>query len=143
MTINQISIFLENKSGQLSEIAGILAENNIDLRALYIAETMDYAVLRIISTNAEEASRVLLSQGFILSMTPVVAVEIPDEPGGLARLLEVLAKAECDLEYVYSVFGKKEGMAYMILRVADINRLEDILDSNGLNSVGGEQLGID
>lgn len=143
MTINQISIFLENKSGQLSEIAGILAENNIDLRALYIAETMDYAVLRIISTKAEEASRVLLSQGFILSMTPVVAVEIPDEPGGLARLLEVLAKAECDLEYVYSVFGKKEGMAYMILRVADINRLEDILDSNGLNSVGGEQLGID
>ena len=143
MTIQQISIFLENKSGQLSEIADILAEHDIDLRAIYIAETTDYAVLRIIATKSQEASKVLLERGFILSMTPVVAVEVPDKPGGLANLLDVLAGAECDLEYMYSVFGKKEGMAYMVLRVADIEKLEDILSKNGLNCVDGKQLGIE
>lgn len=143
MTIQQISVFLENKSGQLSEIAGILAENDIDLRAIYIAETTDYGVLRLIATKPQEASRVLLEHGFILSMTPVVAVEVPDHPGGLASLLDILAKADCDLEYMYSVFGKKEGMAYMILRVSDTGRLEDILTGNGLNCVDGKQLGTD
>lgn len=142
MTIQQISVFLENRSGQLSEITSILAENNVDLRAIHIAETADYGVLRLITANPQEASRILLENGFILSMTPVVAVAVTDEPGGLAKLLDILAGSGLDIEYMYSVFGSKEGQAYMIFRVADIKHMEEILVKNNIASVDGEALGI-
>lgn len=142
MTIQQISVFLENRSGQLSEITSILAENNVDLRAIHIAETADYGVLRLITANPQEASRILLENGFILSMTPVVAVAVTDEPGGLAKLLDILAGSGLDIEYMYSVFGSKEGQAYMIFRVADIKHMEEILAKNNIASVDGEALGV-
>lgn len=142
MTIQQISVFLENRSGQLSEITGLLAEQHIDLRAIHIAETADYGVLRLIAADPQEASRILLEHGFILSMTPVIAVTVPDEPGGLAKLLAILAKAGMDIEYMYSVFSRRESLACMIFRVADIQRMEDILTENGISSVDGGALGI-
>lgn len=142
MTIQQISVFLENRAGQLAEITGVLADNKVDLRAIHIAETADYGVLRLITANPQEASKLLLEHGFILSMTPVMAVAVPDEPGGLARLLAIFAKAELDIEYMYSVFGRKEGMAYMIFRVSDVQRLEELLSENGLAPVDGGALGI-
>lgn len=85
----------------------------------------------------------MLEHGFVLSMTPVMAVEVPDEPGSLARLLDILAKAGVTIEYMYSVFGRRDGMAYMIFRVADTKQLEDILAGNGLSPVGGDALGIE
>ena len=91
MTIHQISVFLENRAGQLAEITGVLAQKGIDLRAINIAETSDYGVLRLIADNPQAAATTLLEQGFILSMTPVVAVGGPDQPGGLAQVLDVLA----------------------------------------------------
>lgn len=142
MTIQQISVFLENRAGQLAEITGVLADNKVDLRAIHIAETADYGVLRLITANPQEASKLLLEHGFILSMTPVMAVAVPDEPGGLARLLAIFAKAGLDIEYMYSVFGRKEGMAYMIFRVSDVQRLEELLSENGLAPVDGGALGI-
>lgn len=142
MTIQQISVFLENRSGQLSEITGLLAEQHIDLRAIHIAETADYGVLRLIAADPQEASRILLEHGFILSMTPVIAVTVPDEPGGLAKLLAILAKAGMDIEYMYSVFSRRESLACMIFRVADIQRMEDILTENGISSIDGGALGI-
>lgn len=142
MTIQQISVFLENRTGQLSEITYVLANSKVDLRALHIADTADYGVLRLITSNPAEASKALLENGFILSMTPVMAVEVPDEPGGLARLLNILAKAGLDIEYMYSAFGQKGGSAYMIFRVADVQQMEDILKENALTTVGGEALGI-
>ncbi len=142
MTIQQISVFLENRSGQLSEITDLLARNHVDLRAIHIAETADYGVLRLITANAQETTQILLSQGFVLSVTPVTAVAVPDEPGGLARLLNILAKAEVDIEYMYSVFGRKDDYAYMIFRVADAKRLEEILADNGISPVDGEALGL-
>lgn len=142
MTIQQISVFLENRSGMLSEITGVLAENNVDLRAIHIAETTDYGVLRLITANPQEASRILLEHGFIVSMTPVTAVAVPDEPGGLAKLLDILAKAGLDIEYMYSVFGRKDEFAYMIFRVADTNHLEEILLSRNIRPVDGDVLGI-
>lgn len=142
MTIQQISVFLENRTGQLSEITDVLANSKVDLRALHIADTADYGVLRLITSNPAEASKALLENGFILSMTPVMAVEVPDEPGGLARLLNILAKAGVDIEYMYSAFGQKGGSAYMIFRVADVQQMEDILKENALTTVGGEALGI-
>ena len=142
MTIHQISVFLENRSGQLAEITATLSENHVDLRAISIAETADYGVLRLIVDDAQRASSILLEHGFILTMTPVVAVAVPDRPGGLSQVLGVLSAAGMDIEYMYSVFGQKNGLAYMIVRVADPAALEDVLTKNGLASVPGEELGI-
>ncbi len=142
MTIQQISVFLENKTGQLSEITDILSENHIDLRAIHIAETTDYGVLRVIVDKPQEAASILLDHGFILSMTPVVAVAVPDRPGGLASVLRILSKEEIDIEYMYSVFGQSNGLAYMIFRVSDAARLDAVLTANSLSSAKGEDLGI-
>ncbi len=142
MTIHQISVFLENRSGQLAEITATLSENNVNLRAISIAETADYGVLRLIVDDAQRASSILLEHGFILTMTPVVAVAVPDRPGGLAAVLSVLSEAGMDIEYMYSVFGQKNGLAYMIFRVGDPAALDALLKRNGLTSVSGDELGI-
>ena len=104
MSIHQISVFLENRTGQLAEITRLLAENHVDLRAISIAETADYGLARMIVNDAQKASNILLQHGDILSMTPVWAVEVPDRPSGLADLLSVLAENHIDVEYMYSLF---------------------------------------
>lgn len=142
MTIHQISVFLENRAGQLAEITGVLAQKGIDLRAINIAETSDYGVLRLIADKPQAAATTLLEQGFILSMTPVVAVSVPDQPGGLAKVLDVLAKENIDVEYMYSVFGQVNGLAHMVFRVADTDKLISILKGNGLEPISSENLGI-
>ena len=142
MSIQQISVFLENRAGQLAEITSVLAQNNIDLRAIHIAETTDYGVLRMIASRPQEAATILLNHGFIVSMTPVVAAAVPDRPGGLAQLLAVLAQAELDIEYMYSMFGRGDGLAYMIFRVKDHEHLETILRSHGVTPAGEEELGL-
>ena len=110
MSINQISIFLENKTGQLAEITGLLAENHINLRAISIAETADYGVLRIIADDAEKATSVLLANGNILSMTPVTVVAVEDKPAGLSELLTLLSKGNVPIEYMYSLFTHQNGL---------------------------------
>ena len=142
MTIHQISVFLESRAGQLAEITGVLAQKGIDLRAINIAETSDYGVLRLIADNPQAAATTLLEQGFILSMTPVVAVSVPDQPGGLAKVLDVLAKENIDVEYMYSVFGQVNGLAHMVFRVADTDKLISVLKDNGLEPISSENLGI-
>lgn len=142
MTIHQISVFLENRAGQLADITGILADAQIDLRAINIAETADYGVVRLIADKPQEAATTLLEQGFILSMTPVVAVSVPDTPGGLAKVLDVLAKENIDVEYMYSVFGQVDGLAHMVFRVADTEKLIAVLKDNGVEPISGENLGI-
>ena len=142
MTVYQISVFLENRAGQLAEITGVLAQKGIDLRAINIAETSDYGVLRLIADNPQAAATTLLEQGFILSMTPVVAVSVPDQPGGLAKVLDVLAKENIDVEYMYSVFGQVNGLAHMVFRVADTDKLISVLKDNGLEPISSENLGI-
>lgn len=132
MIIHQLSVFLENRAGQLAEITGILAENNIDLRAINIADTTDYGVLRLIVNDTKKASDILLKHGFILSMTPVTAVSVPDEPGGLNKLLQVTAKEKIDIEYMYSVFGEEQGNAVMVLRVNDTEQLNKALLTAGI-----------
>lgn len=100
MTVHQISIFLENRAGQLAKVTRVLADNNIDMRAISIAETTDYGVLRLIVNDAELATGILLDHGFILSMTPVHVVAVPDQAGGLAPVLEAIAEGELDIEYM-------------------------------------------
>lgn len=142
MTIPQISVFLENKAGQLADITGILSQNQVNMRAINIAETTDYGVLRLIVDDAAKASSILLEKGFILTMTPVVGVAVPDTPGGLSRVLSVISGAEIDVEYMYSVFGQKDGQACMIFRVADSDGLTAVLEKNGVGTIAGEDLGL-
>ena len=142
MTIPQISVFLENKAGQLADITSILSDNQINMRAINIAETADYGVLRLIVDDASKASSILLEQGFILTMTPVVGVAVPDTPGALSKVLGVISRAEIDVEYMYSVFGQRDGQACMIFRVADSDALTKLLEANGIGTITGEDLGL-
>ena len=140
--INQISVFLENKAGELAEITKVLAENNVNLRAISIAETADYGVLRMIADDSEKATRVLMKNGNIISMTPVSVIEVPDRPAGLSDVLGIFAKAEIDIEYMYSLFAQGEGKAYMVFRVADKQKLIDEIKNNSLKAVSEEELGL-
>ena len=142
MNIHQISVFLENRTGQLAEITRLLAKENIDIRAISIAETADYGLARMIVDDSHKASSILLEHGDILSMTPVYAVEVPDRPAGLAELLAVLAEAQVDVEYMYSLFTHKDGNAYMVLRISDEAKFLSTLGDNKIKVVGKEELGL-
>lgn len=142
MTIPQISVFLENKAGQLADITSILSENQVNMRAISIAETADYGILRLIVDDASRASTILLEQGFVLTMTPVVGVAVPDTPGGLGKVLGVISGAGIDVEYMYSIFGQESGQACMIFRVADTDGLTALLKENGISLIAEENLGI-
>ena len=142
MSIHQISVFLENRSGQLAEVTSLLAKEHVDLRAISIAETSDYGVARMIVDDAHKASAILLEHGDILSMTPVYAVEVPDRPAGLAELLEVLAEAQVDVEYMYSLFTHREGCAYMVMKVSDEPKFLSTLGDKKIKIVSKEALGL-
>lgn len=142
MTIPQISVFLENKAGQLADITSILSDNQVNMRAISIAETADYGVLRLIVDDAAKASSILLEQGFILTMTPVVGAVVSDTPGGLARVLGLISREGIDVEYMYSVFGSGKGQACMIFRVADTEGLTALFEKNGIDTISGESLGL-
>ena len=142
MNIHQISVFLENRTGQLAEITKLLADNHVDIRAISIAETSDYGLARMIVDDSHKASSVLLAHGDILSMTPVWAVEVPDRPAGLAELLAVLAQCHVDVEYMYSLFTHRDGCAYMVMRVSDEPRFLSALGDRKIRIVGMEELGL-
>ena len=142
MNILQISVFLENRTGQLAEITQLLANNGIDIRALSIAETSNYGLARMIVDNSHKASDVLLQHGDMLSMTPVWAVEVPDQPGGLAELLTLLADNHIDVEYMYSLFTHREGKAYMVLRIDNEPVFLSVLGEKRVRIVGMEELGL-
>ena len=142
MNILQISVFLENRAGQLAEITHLLAQEGVDIRALSIAETSDYGLARMIVSNANQASSVLLHHGDILSMTPVYAVEVPDAPGGLSGLLALLAENDLDVEYMYSLFAHAEGKACMVLKVTNEPKFLSVLGDNRIRVIGMEELGL-
>ena len=140
MDVIQISGFLENREGQHSNITKVLSENGVDLRAINIAETQDYGVLRIIPADAQKASSVLLENGFIMAMTPVIAVAVPDRPGGLNSLLEALAEENIGIEYMYSVFSMNSGEALMVLQVGEAEKVSEILSPKGFRTVAIEAI---
>ena len=140
--VYQISVFLENRAGQFAEITGILAENHVDLRAISIAETTDYGVLRIIVDNAEKATGILMQHGYLMSMTPVLVIAVPDQPGGVATILATLAEGNIDIEYMYSLFTHKEGKSYIVFRVAETEEFVELLKTHGLTPCTNEELGI-
>lgn len=142
MSVHQISVFLENRAGQLAEVTRLLSDEGIDMRAISIAETKDYGVLRIIVDNTEKATEALLASGCILSKTPVTVVCVPDVAGGLAPLLALLAENQLDVEYMYSLFTHKEGKAYMVFRISDEERFQAVLAANGIPTADKDELGL-
>ena len=131
MTINQLSVFIENKRGRLAEITKILKENGVDIRALSIADTKEFGILRLIVNDAQKAADVLKEDGFTVSLTKVVAIGIDDRPGGLAAAMEVLRDNEISVEYMYAIISRSEDTAYVILRVANNQEAVRIFTENG------------
>ena len=142
MNIHQISVFLENRAGQLAEITRLLAEAHVDIRAISFAEAADYGIARMIVNDSYKASQILLNHGDILSMTPVWAVEVPDQPAGLSDLLSVLADNKIDVEYMYSLFTNKDGHAYMVLRINDDPKFLDAVGQRQIRVMSKEDLGL-
>ena len=141
MSIKQISVFLENKPGALYGMTGVLARNNVDMRALSLAETKDFGIVRIIVNNVYDATTVLKDAGYIHSVTPVVGVAIPDTPGGLNKVLQVLTDARVNVEYMYAFLGGKDvDHAYMIFRVANENAATAALANEGIKVVEQEEI---
>ncbi|MDF2524739.1 MAG: amino acid-binding domain protein [Clostridiales bacterium] len=132
MLIKQISVFLENKSGRLAEVTKVLAENNIDISALSIADTTDFGILRLILNQPEEAEKVLRENGFAVNFTNVIAIAVPDVPGGLASALEILEKEGIGIEYMYAFIGKAENEALVILRIEDNEKGIEALEKNNI-----------
>ena len=142
MMVYQISVFLENRAGQFAEITNILAENGIDLRAISIAESTDYGVLRMIVDNAEKTTSILMQHGYLMSMTPVTVIAVPDEPGGIAPVLAKIAEGNVDIEYMYSLFTHNAGKAYIVFRVAQADKFVELLKAQGIALATSEELGI-
>ena len=130
--MKQISVFLENRPGTLKQMTAALAEHEIDIRALSLAETSDFGIARLIVDDAYSAVNTLKEDDFIASLTSVLIVEIPDVPGGLDKLLAVFEDAKVNIEYMYaSLAGKKSDHAYMIFRVEEVQKAEIALRAGG------------
>ncbi len=135
MTVKQISVFLENKPGRLYELTKVLRENQIDMRALSIAETPDFGILRLIVDDSYKTACVLKDAGYICSITPVLAAEVADEAGGLEKILNILGENDINLEYTYAFITRKKGTAYMVFRVQDNDKAIEILSKNQVHLV--------
>ena len=141
MTVKQISVFLENKPGALYAMTGVLAQNQVDLRALSVAETKDFGIVRMIADDMYKATTVLKEAGYIHSITPVLGVAIDDVPGGLNRVLQVLTDAKVNVEYMYAFLGgKKANHAYMVFRVENNEAATAALAARGIKTVEQEEM---
>lgn len=127
MTIKQLSVFVENKQGRLSEITGILQGAGVDIRALSLADTTDFGILRLIVDKEEVAEAALRGAGFTVSLTPVIAAGIADRPGGLAEAMALLRDGGISVEYMYAFISRRKEMAYVILRVDDNGKAAELL----------------
>ena len=141
MSMKQISVFVENKPGALYALTAVLAQGQIDMRALSLAETKDFGIVRLIVNDLYKTTTLLKDAGYVHSLTPVVGVAIPDVPGGLNRVLQVLTDAKVNVEYMYAFLGGKDvDHAYMIFRVADDKAAETALASRGIQVLDKEQV---
>ena len=141
MSVKQISIFVENRPGAMHEMTNVLAENKIDMRALSLAETEGFGIVRIIVDDAYEATTVLKEAGYINKLTPVVVVAIPDETGGLNKVLQLFTDNDINVDYMYAILGGKEiNEAYMIFKVDDPKKAESVLRAKGIRIVQQEEM---
>lgn len=140
MKITQISIFLENRKGRLCEVCSLLGDNGINIRALTIAETESFGVLRIVVDKSQAAVELLKSKGFIANLTDVVAVEVGDEPGGLAAVLKIFADNDVNVEYMYGFVEKFSDKALLVFRFEDTALAQKSLTGSGIKVVTEEEI---
>ena len=137
MSIYKVSVFVENKKGRLADIAKVLADNNINIRALSIADTTNFGILRLIVDDPQKAEAALKANNFTVSLTHVIAIEIPDVAGGLLQALEVLNSENISIEYMYAFIDSTEGKAAVVMRVEDRKAAADLLDKHGFKTIEG------
>ncbi|HXX53230.1 MAG TPA: ACT domain-containing protein [Thermodesulfovibrionales bacterium] len=140
MKVEQISIFLENKSGRLAEVTDLLAKSAINIRALSLADTADFGILRLILNDSEKAKKVLKENGFTVGKTEVIAVEVPDRPGGLAGILNALKGEGINVEYMYAFVQKSGQNAIIIFRFDELERAIAALQKAGVRILKGEEV---
>ena len=136
----QISIFLENKTGRLAEVTRILADANINIRALSLADTSDFGILRLIVNDNNKAKEELRKAGFTVAKTDVVAVEVSDQPGGLHHILRILQKSNVNVEYMYAFVQQSGADAVLIFRFDNLGEALRILKDNSVRIIKGEKL---
>jgi hypothetical protein len=140
MKVEQISIFLENKPGGLSEVTKILRDNGINIRALSLADTSDFGILRLIVNDVEKAKEALKSNGITVGRTTVVAVEVPDRPGGLHSILDILTQENVNVEYMYAFVERSGENAVIIFRFDNPDLAIEILTKGGFQVLPGEKV---
>lgn len=140
MKVKQISIFLENKSGRLAQVTRVLGDNGINIRALSIADTTDFGILRLIVNEPAKAYEVLKEAGFTVSTTDVIAVEVNDEPGGLANALQTLDRAGINIEYLYAFVQKASSAALVVFRVEQLDEAVIALQKEGTRILGEDEV---
>ncbi|WP_163338262.1 ACT domain-containing protein [Desulfopila sp. IMCC35008] len=140
MRVEQIAVFLENKSGRLAEITSIIAAENVNIRALSVADTADFGILRLIVDDVEKAKDILKSNGFTVGITNVLAVEVADQVGGLATVLKSIEQAGLNVEYMYAFVNKSSENAVLIFRFEDMDKAIDSLQKEGYKLLSGAQI---
>jgi hypothetical protein len=140
MKVEQLSIFIENKSGRLAEITKLLGDAGVNIRALSLADTSDFGILRLIVNDVEKAKVVLKEKGFTVSKTEVIAVEVPDRPGGLSAILQTLDTDQINVEYMYAFVERCGENAVIIFRFDEIDKAIGALKANNFNVLEGERL---
>jgi hypothetical protein len=140
MRVEQISVFLENAAGRLAEVAGILSRAGVNIRALSLADTSDFGVLRLIVSDNLKAETALKENGFTVGKTDVVAVEVEDRPGGLFRILDLLNRAKINVEYMYAFVQHSGANAVMIFRFDHPSQAIKLLGENDLTVIEGARL---
>ena len=140
MKVEQISVFLENRAGRLAEVTRTLAENQINIRALSLADTSDFGILRLIVTDNEKAKEALKAKGFTVGRTNVVAAEVGDKPGGLHAILEMLNAGGVNVEYMYAFVTQSGRNAILIFRFDRTDQAIEVLQKNNVHILSGEEL---
>lgn len=140
MKATQLSVFLENKKGRLAEVTRVLGENGINIRTLFIADTSDFGILRMIVSDTKKALEILKGNNFTVKENEVVAVEVPDEPGSLARILSVLDDNGMNVEYLYCFVDKNRNAAIDIMRVGESDRAIQVMKDAGLRILSETEL---
>ncbi|MHB1456218.1 MAG: ACT domain-containing protein [Armatimonadota bacterium] len=140
MKVKQLSIFLENQSGRLSEVLSAIGNEGINIRALSLADTSGFGILRLIVNDIDKARRILQNAGFTVRETDVIAVEIPDKPGGLAKVLAALATRSINIEYMYAFVEKASNNAVVIFRIENLDEAIETLKSHGVEILTAQEV---
>ena len=140
MLVKQVSIFVENKEGKIADVLNILAKENINISALSLADTTNFGILRLIVDDPKKAKNILQMEDMIVKINEILAVGINDEPGGLAKVLSILAKANVQIEYMYAFTGHNKDFATVVFKTNDLEKAYDCLKINNIPLVDAEEI---